>query len=107
MAGIGMGAARDLANKVETFVREVVVPYERDLRRDHHGIPGRWSGQVQPHLSVDHARCALSFASQAAWPFAERCARCAARGAGAAGSGRDRCSRCAHFRGLRGRRRDR
>lgn len=28
-----------IAAKVEAFVRESVVPYERDLRRDHHGAP--------------------------------------------------------------------
>ena len=31
--------AQDIAQKVETFVREVVVPYEKDPRRDHHGAP--------------------------------------------------------------------
>lgn len=29
--------ARDIAERVESFVREVVVPYESDPRRDHHG----------------------------------------------------------------------
>jgi len=64
MAGIGMGAARDLANKVEAFVREVVVSYERDLRRDHHGNPtdalinelkalARDAGVLTPHILPD------------------------------------------------------
>ncbi|MBL0916410.1 MAG: acyl-CoA dehydrogenase, partial [Sphingopyxis sp.] len=28
-----------IAAKVEAFVREIVVPYEKDPRRDHHGAP--------------------------------------------------------------------
>ncbi|GFM30559.1 acyl-CoA dehydrogenase, partial [Novosphingobium sp. PY1] len=31
--------ALDMAERVEAFVREVVVPYEKDPRRDHHGAP--------------------------------------------------------------------
>ncbi len=31
--------AQDIATKVEAFVREVVIPYESDPRRDHHGAP--------------------------------------------------------------------
>jgi acyl-CoA dehydrogenase len=31
--------AQDIAGKVEAFVREVVIPYESDPRRDHHGAP--------------------------------------------------------------------
>jgi acyl-CoA dehydrogenase len=31
--------ALDMAAKVEAFVRETVVPYEQDPRRDHHGAP--------------------------------------------------------------------
>jgi acyl-CoA dehydrogenase len=31
--------ALEIADKVESFVRGVVVPYERDARRDHHGAP--------------------------------------------------------------------
>ena len=31
--------ALDIAHKVEAFVREVVIPYEKDPRRDHHGAP--------------------------------------------------------------------
>ena len=31
--------ALDIADKVEAFVRETVIPYEQDPRRDHHGAP--------------------------------------------------------------------
>ena len=31
--------ATDIAERVEAFVREVVIPYEKDERRDHHGAP--------------------------------------------------------------------
>jgi hypothetical protein len=31
--------ALEIAERVEAFVRDVVVPYERDPRRDHHGAP--------------------------------------------------------------------
>jgi len=30
---------REIARKVEAFVREVVIPYEKDTRRDHHHAP--------------------------------------------------------------------
>ncbi len=53
--------ALDLADKVEAFVRETVFPYERDLRRDHHGAPldelvfemrekARAEGVLTPHI---------------------------------------------------------
>ena len=53
-----------LADKVEAFVREVVVPYEHDPRRDHHGAPldelvfelrdkARAAGVLTPHLRPD------------------------------------------------------
>lgn len=56
--------ARDLADKVETFVREVVFPYETDQRRDHHGAPldemvyemrekARAAGVLTPHIKAD------------------------------------------------------
>ncbi len=58
-AGPEMTAA--IAAKVETFVREVVVPYEKDPRRDHHGCPteelvrelkdkARAAGVLTPHI---------------------------------------------------------
>ncbi|PTR13204.1 MULTISPECIES: acyl-CoA dehydrogenase family protein [Novosphingobium] len=64
MSGIGMAAAQDLARKVETFVREVVAPYEQDPRRDHHGAPtdalvhelrekARAAGVLTPHIMPD------------------------------------------------------
>jgi acyl-CoA dehydrogenase len=62
--GIGTAAAQALAQKVETFVREVVVPYESDPRRDHHGNPtddlidelkalARNAGVLTPHILAD------------------------------------------------------
>ena len=56
--------ALDLAAKVETFVRDVVFPYEKDPRRDHHGAPldemvyemrekARAAGVLTPHIKPD------------------------------------------------------
>ena len=53
-----------IAAKVETFVRETVIPYERDPRRDHHGAPtdelvmemreqARAAGVLTPHILQD------------------------------------------------------
>ena len=53
-----------IADRVEQFVREVVVPYERDPRRDHHGAPtdalvfelkehARAAGVLSPHILDD------------------------------------------------------
>ncbi|MBU6268875.1 MAG: acyl-CoA dehydrogenase, partial [Sphingomonadales bacterium] len=50
-----------LADKVEAFVRDVVIPYEKDPRRDHHGAPlddmvfemrekARAAGVLTPHI---------------------------------------------------------
>jgi acyl-CoA dehydrogenase len=61
---IGLEAARDLAKRVEGFVREVVAPYEKDPRRDHHGNPtdelveelkelARGAGLLTPHILSD------------------------------------------------------
>ncbi|WP_242123936.1 acyl-CoA dehydrogenase [Sphingobium sp. Sx8-8] len=55
---------RTLADKVEVFVREVIVPYEKDPRRDHHGGPldemvfemrekAREAGVLTPHIRAD------------------------------------------------------
>ncbi|KEQ52732.1 acyl-CoA dehydrogenase family protein [Sphingobium chlorophenolicum] len=62
-AHIGAGPERtaEIAAKVEAFVREVVVPYERDPRRDHHDCPteelvvelkekARAAGVLTPHI---------------------------------------------------------
>ena len=56
--------ARDIAARVETFVRDVVIPYESDIRRDHHGAPldemvqemrakARAAGVLTPHILPD------------------------------------------------------
>ncbi|PAL25550.1 acyl-CoA dehydrogenase family protein [Sphingopyxis sp. GW247-27LB] len=53
-----------IAAKVEAFVRETVVPYEKDPRRDHHGAPtdelvmdmrenARAAGVLTPHILDD------------------------------------------------------
>lgn len=57
--------AAAIAAKVETFVREVVIPFEKDPRRDHHGGPtdelvaelkelARAAGVLSPHILDDH-----------------------------------------------------
>ncbi|KAJ8138078.1 hypothetical protein OY671_008709, partial [Metschnikowia pulcherrima] len=56
--------ALDMAAQVEAFVRETVVPYEQDPRRDHHGAPtdelvmesrekARGAGVLTPHIRPD------------------------------------------------------
>ena len=56
--------ARGIADKVEAFVREVVIPYEQDPRRDHHHAPldamiaelrekARAAGVLTPHVLPD------------------------------------------------------
>jgi acyl-CoA dehydrogenase len=56
--------ALDIGAKVEAFVRDIVVPYERDPRRDHHGAPtdalvmemrekARGAGVLTPHIFGD------------------------------------------------------
>jgi acyl-CoA dehydrogenase len=55
---------REMAARVETFVRDVVIPYETDARRDHHGAPldamvyemrekARSAGVLTPHVKAD------------------------------------------------------
>ncbi|MFM6831845.1 MAG: acyl-CoA dehydrogenase family protein [Novosphingobium sp.] len=62
--GIGMDAALEIADRVEKFVREVVIPYESDPRRDDHGAPldemvqemrvlAREAGVLTPHILPD------------------------------------------------------
>ena len=64
MSGIGMEAALEIAARVEAFVRDVVVPYEKDPRRDHHDCPtdelvqemralARKAGVLTPHILAD------------------------------------------------------
>lgn len=56
--------AREIGEAVERFVRETVVPYESDPRRDHHGAPtdelmhemrekAREAGVLTPHILED------------------------------------------------------
>jgi len=56
--------ASAIADNVEAFVREVVIPYEQDPRRDHHGAPldelvfemrdkARAAGVLTPHILPD------------------------------------------------------
>ncbi len=56
--------ARAISDRVETFVREVVAPYENDPRRDHHDCPtdelidelkekARAAGVLTPHILAD------------------------------------------------------
>jgi len=64
MSGIGMEATLAIADRVEKFVREIVVPYEKDPRRDHHDSPtdelvcelkdkARQAGVLTPHILPD------------------------------------------------------
>lgn len=59
-----MERALEIAARVEAFVRDVVIPYERDPRRDHHGGPlddmvmemrekARAAGVLTPHVLPD------------------------------------------------------
>jgi acyl-CoA dehydrogenase len=63
-AGAGAKATARIAAEVENFVREVVVSYESDPRRDHHGAPtdelvfemrqlARDAGVLTPHILPD------------------------------------------------------
>ncbi len=56
--------AIEIADRVEAFVRQTVIPYERDTRRDHHGAPldelvhemrghARAAGVLTPHILPD------------------------------------------------------
>ena len=60
----GPERTREIAERVERFVREVVIPYERDPRRDHHDAPkdelvmemrekARAAGVLTPHILPD------------------------------------------------------
>lgn len=64
MSGVGEQRTREIADRVERFVRDVVVPYERDPRRDHHDCPtdelvhelrerARAAGVLTPHILAD------------------------------------------------------
>ena len=62
--GAGPERTQEIAGNVEQFVREVVVPYEQDSRRDHHNSPtdelvmemrekAREAGVLTPHILDD------------------------------------------------------
>ncbi len=64
MSAASMDVATAIAERVERFVRDVVVPYERDPRRDEHGAPtdelvaemrarARAAGVLTPHILPD------------------------------------------------------
>lgn len=64
MSGIGAERTQEIADRVERFVRDVVVPFERDPRRDHHDCPkdelvtelrelARAAGVLTPHILAD------------------------------------------------------
>jgi acyl-CoA dehydrogenase len=63
-AGAGPERTSEIAATAEAFVRNVVVPYEQDERRDHHGAPldelvielrekARAAGVLTPHILPD------------------------------------------------------
>lgn len=62
--GVGPERTQEIADKVERFVRDVIVPYEADPRRDHHDCPtdelvhemrekARAAGVLTPHILPD------------------------------------------------------
>jgi acyl-CoA dehydrogenase len=63
MSGVGAERAAEMAAKVEAFVRDVVIPYEKDARRDAHGPTdalvdelkekARAAGVLTPHILPD------------------------------------------------------
>ncbi len=63
MSGAGAARTAEIAAKVEAFVRDIVVPYEMDTRRDKHGISeelvqelkekARAAGVLTPHILAD------------------------------------------------------
>lgn len=64
MQGAGPEKTAQIADRVEAFVREVVIPYEKDPRRDEHGGPldelvyelrekARQAGVLTPHILPD------------------------------------------------------
>jgi acyl-CoA dehydrogenase len=64
MSGVGSERTAEIAARVEDFVRDVIVPYEKDPRRDHHDAPtdelvaemrekARTAGVLTPHILPD------------------------------------------------------
>ena len=88
--------AQDMAARVETFVRQAIVPYERDPRRDHHGAPtdelvmemrdlAREAGVLTPHINPDGSHLTQRETAVVlikSGPFATRAARLQHHGAG-------------------------
>lgn len=63
-SGFGAALTSEIAMRVERFVRDVVIPYEQDERRDRHGAPAealiadmrekvRAAGLMTPHIRAD------------------------------------------------------
>jgi acyl-CoA dehydrogenase len=64
MSGVGAEKTAEIAARVEAFVRDIVVPNEKDPRRDHHDVPtdelvaelkekARAAGVLTPHILPD------------------------------------------------------
>jgi acyl-CoA dehydrogenase len=64
VTGAGPERTAEIASRVEQFVRDVVIPYEKDPRRDHHGAPTEdliselrvlagAAGVLTPHILAD------------------------------------------------------
>jgi acyl-CoA dehydrogenase len=63
MSGAGIAMAAEIAQKVEAFVRDIVVPYEKDSRLGAHGpsedlvnelrVKAREAGVLTPHVLAD------------------------------------------------------
>lgn len=64
MSGVGAQRTQEIADRVERFVRDIVVAFERDPRRDHHDCPkdelvtelrelARAAGVLTPHILDD------------------------------------------------------
>jgi acyl-CoA dehydrogenase len=63
MSGAGPARTAEIAQRVERFVRDIVVPYEKDPRRDDHGptdalvaelrAKARAAGVLTPHILAD------------------------------------------------------
>jgi acyl-CoA dehydrogenase len=62
--GVGPERTKEIATRVEAFVRDIVASYEQDPRRDHHGAPldelvielrqkARAAGVLTPHILPD------------------------------------------------------
>ena len=81
--GAGSERTAEIAATVEAFVREVVIPYEKDTRRDHHGAPldelvyemrdkARAAGVLTPHILPDGSHMTQRETANAAAIFHRR-----------------------------------